>query len=551
MAMTFPPAVERWRPIVAKYFPPEYVDKALWTIQHESGGNPGARGDNGVAIGLFQIQDNRNFANRPDASYLENPENNIRYAAQELGAASGQFGHWGEGTTYQGQAFGAFGHNQWPGQTMSGPSAAGGSSSMGNEDFASQYRQLVTNMNDAFQRYSSSRDEEDYFAWQDALVALSDFRDATGYDPNGDSDRLDTVAQQRFENAMSLEGLDLDRADSAYGRWAGKQAMAESRAQRQIDDVVTKNDELRVNQGARNQSSTPGLLPRNLVSGYAAPTFEDAVKRWQDGLGVGAEPPMPAGGGARSLLPSFDQPPAPPATGAGREPSGNPSIDNQGAGPFSLLPAGQQQRDPNAYQPGNPWNRPTAGALELGPRTARESGGGFDLGDLIPRFGLSGGNPARGTGRAAKKIGKWWQKKIPGLKDGGTNIAAGQYQVGEEGEEILYHPAFGERRVGTNGPEVLDLPEGSSVIPAQEAYLMHQIRSAAQADQGRRPDAEMMERARDPQVTQKALESLRRAMAANYAANPPATPIPYGGAADLYAEWRPLTGVYPEMQEGG
>lgn len=125
--MAFPAAVERWRPVVAKYFPPQLVDKALYVIQYESGGNPGAVGDGGAARGLFQIQDSRNFPNRPDAAYLDDPEKNIAYAAQQLGAASGNFGAWGEGTTYNGQPFGALGNHPYPGDSSMGnsPSSLG------------------------------------------------------------------------------------------------------------------------------------------------------------------------------------------------------------------------------------------------------------------------------------------------------------------------------------------------------------------------------------------------------------------------------------------
>ena len=105
---------------MAKYFPPELVDKALWVIQHESGGNPGAVGDGGAARGLFQIQDKRNFASRPDAAYLDNPENNIKYAAQVLGAAKGKWSDWGEGSTYQGKKFGALGNHPYPGGAVNG-----------------------------------------------------------------------------------------------------------------------------------------------------------------------------------------------------------------------------------------------------------------------------------------------------------------------------------------------------------------------------------------------------------------------------------------------
>lgn len=124
--MNFPPAVEQWRPLVAKYFPANLVDKALWTIQYESGGNPTIPGDNGVAHGLFQIQDNNAFMGRPTAEWLNDPENNIVYAANQLGAASGNFSAWGENNTYNGQTFGALGNHPFPGNGASGMTVASG-----------------------------------------------------------------------------------------------------------------------------------------------------------------------------------------------------------------------------------------------------------------------------------------------------------------------------------------------------------------------------------------------------------------------------------------
>jgi hypothetical protein len=135
--MTYPPAVERWRPLVAKYVPPQYVDKVLWVIQHESGGNPSAIGDGGVAIGLLQIHDNNSIAGRPTKEQLLDPEFNIRYAAQQLGMASGNFRAWGEGTenysyTYDPKTgkgkFGALGFHPYPGDS-------GGGGAMPDQDF--------------------------------------------------------------------------------------------------------------------------------------------------------------------------------------------------------------------------------------------------------------------------------------------------------------------------------------------------------------------------------------------------------------------------------
>ena len=113
--MSYPPKVEALRPLVQKYFPANLVDKALYVINLESGGDPSARGDNGVAIGLFQIQDRTAFPNRPDSTWLSNPENNIKYAAQVLGAANGNWAPWGENNSYNGQPFGALGNNPYNG----------------------------------------------------------------------------------------------------------------------------------------------------------------------------------------------------------------------------------------------------------------------------------------------------------------------------------------------------------------------------------------------------------------------------------------------------
>ena len=108
--MQFAPDVERWRSTVAKYAPPELVDKYLWIINYESGGNPGAVGDNGVAIGLTQIHSNDSIPGRPTKAELLDPEYNIWYAVSKL-----NFSAWGEGTTYNGAVFGALGNHPFPG----------------------------------------------------------------------------------------------------------------------------------------------------------------------------------------------------------------------------------------------------------------------------------------------------------------------------------------------------------------------------------------------------------------------------------------------------
>lgn len=47
--------IERWRPLVSRYFPPEEVDRALCIIGHESNGDPDADNPRSSARGLFQV----------------------------------------------------------------------------------------------------------------------------------------------------------------------------------------------------------------------------------------------------------------------------------------------------------------------------------------------------------------------------------------------------------------------------------------------------------------------------------------------------------------
>lgn len=53
--VTFAPSVERWRPLVATYFPPSLLDQALSVMQCESGGEPNAQNPNSTAAGLYQF----------------------------------------------------------------------------------------------------------------------------------------------------------------------------------------------------------------------------------------------------------------------------------------------------------------------------------------------------------------------------------------------------------------------------------------------------------------------------------------------------------------
>lgn len=199
--MQFPPAVERWRSTVAKYFPPELVDKALYVIQGESGGDPNAVGDGGSARGLFQIQDSRNFSSRPDAAFLDNPENNIAYAAQQLGAAGGNWSAWGEGTTFNGKPFGALGNNPYPGD--------GGGTSMPSSDWYTRYAAVYNRWAPLSDKYAATQGLGGAVTYVPGVGLVAGAQEVT--DPTTGSSTVDPatgtvmMTEQEYNDFMSLD----------------------------------------------------------------------------------------------------------------------------------------------------------------------------------------------------------------------------------------------------------------------------------------------------------------------------------------------------------
>ncbi len=124
-AAQFDPAVERWRPLVAKYFAPADVSKALYVIQHESGGDPSIpnsdAAQNGASPGLFQITATNAKAAGIDGT---DPEQAVKWAATQV--ANHGWSDWGEGTSYQGRNFGALGQANPYGPGGTGAAGPGG-----------------------------------------------------------------------------------------------------------------------------------------------------------------------------------------------------------------------------------------------------------------------------------------------------------------------------------------------------------------------------------------------------------------------------------------
>lgn len=92
-----PHSVEHWRPLVATYFAPSDIDRALNTIWCESRGNSNAKNPNSSASGLWQHlatywTDRSNRAGIPGASIWD-PEASTIVAAW-LVYSNGGWGHW-------------------------------------------------------------------------------------------------------------------------------------------------------------------------------------------------------------------------------------------------------------------------------------------------------------------------------------------------------------------------------------------------------------------------------------------------------------------------
>lgn len=99
------PAVQRWRPLVEKYFPPEDVDNILAIMLLESWGQPGAQQGRRGEFNLPGREDSRgllqiNMAPRREALKdldLYDPETNIRIGA-DIWKQQGYSGGWKDNT---------------------------------------------------------------------------------------------------------------------------------------------------------------------------------------------------------------------------------------------------------------------------------------------------------------------------------------------------------------------------------------------------------------------------------------------------------------------
>ena len=92
-----PAGVEQWRTLVATYFRPADVDRALRIMRCESGGNPNAKNPGSSASGLFQhlgkYWPTRSAAAGFAGASIFDPTANVATAAW-LRDQRGGFAHW-------------------------------------------------------------------------------------------------------------------------------------------------------------------------------------------------------------------------------------------------------------------------------------------------------------------------------------------------------------------------------------------------------------------------------------------------------------------------
>lgn len=505
-----------------------------------------------------------------------------------------------------------------------GPSPPGTPVPAGQDPVAIIRAHLQAEAMRAIEQYLHTRSADDYNTMSLAIEALSRFE--AGQPAAAQND----PAQRAFDNAITLGDFEARQADRLYGRWRDKNELARIATDLDLQRREAHNiANVRLAE-ARNQSPTPGLLPRVLDAGYAPVSFDEALAKWRRTFGAEGEappphvpsgiglppPPAAAGPGAGAVLP--------PAVGPGTAPAG-PGEQHAPGGVPSFWPTQEpswwRRQLPNVTagyhveEPPNlwPWGAALWG-MGRGARATHEVGRGIwganraleeaTREHVVPAFDQIGRLPGRianwwfrpnepqGPGRDPgtqwnpytpipggyslpapsrsptptpprrnqRRSGTWWNEigtdqnwwhGIPRLARGTVNHPGGPAFVNEKGPEMVI-PPDGQPYIEPGAPHVANLPPGATVLPAdippEEAHIYAQIMQALR--QGPVPGEDpadpmaQMSRAQDPELQQKVIEALRRAMAAQDAADPPLTPVLGPGVQkDYWQAWRPLTGV--------
>lgn len=363
--MAYPPQVERWRPTVAKYFRPEDVDKALWVIQWESGGQiDAANYDGESSLGLFQMNQHGGLGQGYSAETLMDPEANIRIAAQAVYGGSG-WQPWNENRTPRsdGAMWGALGNHPYPGGSGGGGSAMASNPALDalrkqladliaqgppsaedpHEDalLKQAYDERVRSMQASIASMEAglgggtSGETPNAIATQDFTNRMQGWQAGLAYDNTSlaraiaDIDRyISGQAESRGRADLNLKGQDMIRQ---YGTSLGKKSFS-------LDDLGSgfaaagARSGLDPSKGFINYSGTMTVDPAADMARYDAaagvtgtipvvPPMRTSFDAIPGAPGLGS-PPAPYGGGGVETYSTGGRTTAPPPSVAGIDPTG-------------------------------------------------------------------------------------------------------------------------------------------------------------------------------------------------------------------------------------
>lgn len=584
----------------------------------ESGGNYQAENGRTKAYGRFQIMPGNWPSWSKEAGIAgasPTPENQDKVAAFKLQQYYDKFGNWEDVASawYSGSPLSAYNEQQRTrkqgngdepsiqsyvdsimgklgesgGYSGAGAGSAGGSqmSSGGRyyKDSAldGQYtglRDALLKAQQAWIKAGRPNQGAQFDSYQESLFDFQDFSESFGH-PNASSNDTDP-AQTDFDNRIKLGDLEGRNADRLFNQWFNKYTTAMASTSNEVTQRANHNAAQLDLVEARNTSQTPGSLPRPTDRGYVEEPYGDIASRWLQKMGVGDAPDPSMGGGSGIGLPTQ-------GTANSEQPNAGvdsfsldfPSLVGQPTAPRSapfdagsavnLAPGvrGQQGQkvvftDDWRLGSGGDSGNASSDVLSRGRQTPQQDlggGGGYDFGLpgrndalAIPKTAVAVSRAGSAAGKAvAKGAKKWWQRQFAA---GGQNIPGGPGWVGEKGPEIMEVPGFGAKWIGQGGPEQINIPEGSNIIPQDEAFAYHQIKQAAA--QGNAPDQQRQsmsaqERMNDPQLREKVMASLSKGMASNMVENPPYTPVLENPALqkDRWAANRQISGVPATVEE--
>lgn len=443
------------------------------------------------------------------------------------------------------------------------PGAGGGTVTQPSGDFAdpnqaADFAELRQQKEETYKAWLAGGKPDSGPLWSaadDATQAYFGFVHDNGYPTAASTAAGSKVLTDR----IAAGDFETRQADSAFKKWYDKYSGAQTEATADYNQRADHNAANVNLVEARNKSQTPGLMPRVTDAGYIEQSRSQLMDEYLKKAGISREAPTYQGSGIT----------APGGAGVSARPNygnypGNP--DPAAANPgFIDMPSAPDVMGVRGGPITNDWEKKPSFMPATGRGGALPDTGGNvldwlgnragDMTDVLGGafgaafLGAPGVSVGRNIAKGTKAVKHFWQR---GYAQGGTNIPAGSAWVGEKGPETMEVPGFGSKTVGLNGPEQVQIPEGANITPVNEQFAMHQIQTAVrEGPQRDRMQQAMDQRARasDPQLREKVMAAMQKAMASEMATNPPYTPMLPPGVKDYWAAWRQLSGTPATAEE--